>query len=58
MWAVAILLHDGRRLDYDVAAETERVARAQARDEMIAELGLQHEWQADALIRCILPGRL
>ena len=57
MWAVTILLNDGRSLHYDVAAETERLARVEAQEEMIGETGMP-EWQAHALIRCMIVGRL
>lgn len=57
MWAVAVHLHDGRVLFYDVAAETEVQARTEARAEMIGDLALDPEWLADTLIRCIVPGR-
>lgn len=58
MWAVAILLNDGRLLHYDVAAETERQARDEARGEMIAEMAIEQEWMVDPLIRAMVVGRL
>lgn len=58
MWAVTILLNDGSSRHYDVAAETERQARIEARSEMIGDLGIEQDWQAEAMIRCMIVGRL